>query len=132
LVYLSDITPPVALAAYAGAAIAKGNAFKTGVMASKLAVAGFIVPYMFVLDSQLLLIGINIIELPLVIISSLIGMIGVSSAVMGFLVIDMKWYERIILAASGLMLIYPELLTDLIGLIVIGTIYFKQKKQKRK
>ncbi len=126
---LSDITPPVALAAYAGAAISKGNPFKTGVIASKLAIGGFIVPYMFVLDSQMLLIDVSLIQLPLLILSAIIGMIGISSAMFGYLLDDAKWHERILLAVGGLMLVYPESISDIIGLIIIGSIYLKQKKQ---
>lgn len=128
---LSDITPPVALAAYAGAAIAKANPFKTGVIASKLAVAGFLVPYMFVLNSQMLLIDVSFFGMIQVIATSIIGMIGIGSALTGYLLTDTAWYERIVLVISGILLVYPGYTADVLGGVIFCIIYMLQKKKQR-
>ncbi len=129
---LSDITPPVALAAYAGAAIAKANPFKTGVNATKLAIAAFIIPYIFVLSPQMLLIDVTIIGMIQVIVSSIIGMVSIGAALVHYLVTDTKWYEDIALGLGGLMLVYPEPISDIVGLAIIGFIYLMQKKKTRR
>jgi TRAP transporter 4TM/12TM fusion protein len=128
---LSDITPPVALAAYAGAAIAKANPFKTGVIASKLAVAAFLVPYMFVLNSQMLLIDVSFFGMIQVIATSIIGMIGIGSALTGYLLTDTAWYERIVLVISGILLVYPGYTADVLGGVIFCIIYMLQKKKQR-
>lgn len=124
---IADITPPVALAAYAGAGIAKANPMTTGVQASKLAIAAFIVPYIFVMSPVLLMINATPFNVLQMMVTSIIGMIGIGAAVSAFLITRAGWLERIIFFAGGLMLIDPGLMTDLIGagLLIVG--YLSQR-----
>lgn len=124
---MSDITPPVALAAYAGAAIAKANPFKTGVYATKLAIAGFLVPYIFVLNPQMLLIDVTIVGMLQLLVTALIGMFGISSALSGFLLRKNKWYENFPLFLGGILMIYPGAMTDLAGTALVLSILLLQK-----
>ncbi len=126
---IADVTPPVALAAYAGAGISGGNALKTGVNASKLAIAAFIIPYMFVLNPELLLTEGLTAGLLISICTAIIGMVALSSSLIGFLAANLKIFERIILAAGGLMLIKPGLVTDLIGVSIFAAILIFQMKK---
>ncbi len=128
---VADITPPVALAAYAGSAIAKGDPFMTGVNATKLAIAAFLVPYIFVLSPQLILIDATPLMVIQIIITSLIGMVGIGAGITGYMMTVLPWYERIPLIAAGLLLIHPGLLTDVIGcgvIIVVLVLQYSKKK----
>lgn len=124
---IADITPPVALAAYAGAGIAKANPMTTGVQASKLAIAAFIVPYIFVMSPVLLMINATPFNVLQMMVTSIIGMIGIGAAVSAFLITRAGWLERIIFFAGGLLLIDPGLTTDVIGagLLIVG--YLSQR-----
>ncbi|MGG0669556.1 TRAP transporter permease [Sporosarcina koreensis] len=126
---VADITPPVCLAAYAGAGIAKANPFKTGMTAVKLAIAAFIIPYIFIYNPILVFVDATPVKLILGIITALIGMIGVSSAVIGFFVRNARIWERLVLFAAGLLLIIPELTTSAIGLLLITIIWFVQRRR---
>ncbi|WLR47493.1 TRAP transporter permease [Halobacillus litoralis] len=131
---VADITPPVCLAAYAGAGIAGANPMKAGVTAVKLAIAAFIIPYVFVTNPILLLQGdVNAFNLSISVITALLGMAAISSALIGFFATKVTWVERIALVACGLMLVYPNLIISLIGLGVFGAIsvfqYVKSKKE---
>ncbi|MBQ6815688.1 MAG: TRAP transporter permease [Clostridia bacterium] len=117
---VADLTPPVALAAYAGAAIAQGNPMKTAITATKLAIGAFIVPYVFALNPAMLFVNTTAPEVVLICITSFVGIFAVSAALTGYFVKNMLWYERILCVAGGLLLIYPGLTTDLIGLILVG------------
>ncbi len=117
---VADLTPPVALAAYAGAAIAQANPMKTAFTATKLAIGAFIVPYVFALNPAMLLIDTNVPEVILICITSFIGIFAVSASLEGYFITNMRWYERILSAAGGLLLIYPGLVTDIIGLVLIA------------
>ena len=123
---VADLTPPVALAAYAGAAIAQANPMKTALNSTKLAIGAFIVPYVFALSPSMLFVDTVWYEVVLICVTSIIGMFGVSSALEGYIFKNMKWYERIISAIGGLLLIYPGLVTDLIGLGLVGIVLFEQ------
>jgi len=129
---VADLTPPVALAAYAGAAIAQANPMKTALTATKLAIAAFIVPYVFAMNPALLLIDTSIGEVILICITSVVGIFGVSSALEGYLFRPIPWYLRIASAVGGLCLIYPGLVTDTLGLLLVGgmcvLMYFSAKK----
>lgn len=132
---VADITPPVALAAYAGSAIAKSNPMKTGLTASKLAIGAFIIPYIFAFSPSMLLINNPVwYDILLIIVSSLVGMFGVSIGLEGYAFGKVNPVFRILVAAGGLCLIYPGLATDLIGFIVVGAIvcyqYFFERKGK--
>ena len=129
---VADLTPPVALAAYAGAAIAQANPMKTAFTSTKLAIGAFIVPFVFALNPAMLFIDTSIGEVILITITSLVGMFGVSAALEGYLLGHMSWYERLVSAVGGLLLIYPGLVTDLIGLSLIGIMLLLQMIQKRR
>jgi len=130
---VADLTPPVALAAYAGAAIAQANPMKTAITSTKLAIGAFIVPYVFALNPALLFIDTSIPEVILICITSLVGMFGVSMALEGYLLCNMRWYERIVSIIGGLLLIYPGAVTDIIGLLIVTVVvllqYIDRKKQ---
>ena len=128
---IADVTPPVALAAYAGSGIAGGNALKTGINASKLAIAAFIIPYMFVLSPELLLINGVTVGLIFSLVTAIIGMVALSSALIGYLVAPLKIFERVILGLGGLMMIKPGLLTDISGVIIFAAILFMQLRNKK-
>lgn len=128
---VADLTPPVALAAYAGAAIAGANPMKTALTATKLAIGAFIVPYVFALNPAMLFIDTTIWEVILICITSLIGIFAVSAALEGYLLTNMKWYERIISVCGGLLLIYPGLVTDAIGLSLVAVVIVIQILIKR-
>ena len=129
---VADLTPPVALAAYAGAAIAQANPMKTALTATKLAIGAFIVPYVFALNPAMLFIDTTVWEVILIVITSLVGIFGVSAALEGYLFRDIPWYLRIASAVGGLLLIYPGIVTDVIGLVLVGGMslaqYFISKK----
>jgi TRAP transporter 4TM/12TM fusion protein len=117
---IADLTPPVALAAYAGAGIAKSDPMKTGFIATKLAIGAFIVPYIFVYNPAMLLIGTTPLTLAQNLITACCGMFGVGAAMIGFCLAPMRWWERIWFMVGGLMLIDPGTLTDLIGIAMLG------------
>ena len=129
---VADLTPPVALAAYAGAAIAQANPMKTALTATKLAIAAFIVPYVFALNPAMLFVDTTILEVITISITSFIGIFAVSAALEGYLLGHMRWYERVISAAGGLMLIYPGLVTDTLGIALVGTMVLVQFLSTRK
>lgn len=131
----ANITPPVALAAFAGAGIAQGDPMKTGWQSLRLALAGFIVPFMFVYNPSMLMIDVTNVavtaktfplpsafEIINVIVSSVIGVLGLSAAVEGYFKHNMPTWQRIILAAGSFMLIIPELITDLVGITIVTLI----------
>lgn len=128
---IADVTPPVALAAYAGAGISGGNALKTGVHASKLAIAAFIIPYVFVLSPVLLMVDATPLALVSVTLSALLGMIAISSALCGFLADHCRPYERILLIIAGLLMIKPGGITDLVGLVLFAVILVMQYRRAK-
>ena len=123
---VADLTPPVALAAYAGAAIAQGNPMKTALTSTKLAIAAFIVPYVFALNPAMLLVDTTAGEVILICITSLVGIFGVSAALEGYVGGHMPWYLRILSAVGGLLLIYPGLVTDTAGMVLVGLVLLAQ------
>ena len=123
---VADLTPPVALAAYAGAAIAQANPMKTALTATKLAVGAFIVPYVFALNPAMLFIDTTAGEVILICITSLVGIFAVSAALEGFLLQHMSWPQRLVSLAGGLLLIYPGLVTDSIGLGLVALVVAAQ------
>lgn len=128
---VADITPPVALAAYAGSAIAKSNPLKTGVTATKLAIAAFIVPYMLAMNPAMLIIDTQPLQVVQIVITSLFGIFGLSAGLEGYVLRPAGWVERIILVAAGLMLVIPELITDIVGIVLIVGIILFQKFFKK-
>ena len=128
---VADLTPPVALAAYAGAAIAGANPMKTALQATKLAIGAFIVPYVFALNPAMLFIDTTAGEVILIVITSLIGIFGVSAGLEGYIFRNASWWERLLSVAGGLLLIYPGIVTDVIGLVLVGLVIVIQFLEKR-
>jgi len=130
---VADLTPPVALAAYAGAAIAQANPMKTAIQATKLAIAAFVVPYVFALNPVMLFEGNpGVFQVILITATSLIGIFGVSAGLEGWILTKMNPFQRVISAAAGILLIDPSPLTDVIGVAIIALIIVWQIFQKKK
>ena len=129
---VADLTPPVALAAYAGAAIARANPMKTAFTATKLAIGAFIVPYVFALNPAMLFIDTTFVEVVLICLTSFAGIYAVSAALQGYFLHGMKWFERIVCVVGGLLLIYPGVKTDIIGLSLVGVVLLLQFITKKK
>lgn len=131
---VADLTPPVALAAYAGAAIAQANPMKTAITATKLAIGAFIVPYVFALNPAMLFIDTTPLEIVQICITSLVGIFAVSAALEGYFLRHMTWYQRLLSLMGGLLLIYPGLVTDATGLGLVAVMVlmqvFANKKEK--
>lgn len=125
---VADVTPPVALAAYAGAGIAGANPMKTGVTAAKLAIAAFVVPYIFVLAPQLLMINATAPTILMAMITAIIGMWGLSLAMIGFCQHPLNAIQRIAFFIGGLCLIIPGSMTDLIGIVILLLGYQWQRR----
>lgn len=141
----ANITPPVALASFAGAGLAGGSPMKTGFLSLKLALAGFIVPYLFVYEPALLLIDpaglpLNAVDLPMaapldiviVAFTSLVGVIGLGAAIEGYFSTNLKTITRILLAIGALMMLIPEAISDLVGTAIVLAIFIMNYLQKKK
>ena len=126
---IADVTPPVALAAFAGSAISGGKPLKTGINASKLAIAAFIIPYIFVLSPVILMIDATPVGLITVLVTSIIGMIGLSASMIGCLVKPLNMFERVVLFIGGLLMIQPGLVTDLVGFLLLTAVFFVQQRR---
>ncbi len=130
---VADITPPVALAAYAGSAIAKGNPMKTGINATKLAIAAFIVPYIFAYSPAMLFVNVTSVwEVIQIVLSALLGIFGVAAGLEGFVLRKMNWLYRIVCLVGGLGLMIPGAISDLVGLVLIGGVFVIQYLQNKK
>ena len=132
---VADITPPVALAAYAGSAIAKSDPMKTGLNATKLAIAAFIVPYIFAYSPALLFENISgWWEVAQICVSALLGIFGIAAALNGHLYKKIPWLLRIVLVAGGLGMMIPGTLTDVVGLALVAAVvavqYLGAKREK--
>ena len=130
---VADITPPVALAAYAGSAIAKADPMKTGVNATKLAIAAFIVPYIFAMNPQMLFVDVsNALQVVQICISALLGIFGVAAALNGFLYRTISPLLRLILVVGGLGMLIPGTVTDVTGFVlVVGVVLYQRATAKR-
>ena len=130
---VADITPPVALAAYAGSAIAKSNPMKTGITATKLAIAAFIVPYIFAYNPAMLLEGVTgwyqVVQIAL---SALLGLFGVAAALNGHLFRKVPVVLRLALMAGGLCMMVPETLTDIVGFAAVAAVVIYQYVSNKK
>jgi TRAP transporter 4TM/12TM fusion protein len=132
---IADITPPVALAAFAASGISGGDPIKTGVTSAKLAIAAFIIPYMFVFNPALLMIDSTFFEIAWVTITAIVGMIAIGAGMIGYWYRKLNWIERILAVATGLLLIFPETITDIIGMtlfIIQIAIQWKTKDKNDK
>lgn len=132
---LSTLTPPVAIAAYAAAGMAQASPFKVGWTSLRLAIAGFIIPFIFVYHPQILLLEGGLFETISSIGAAIVGVIFLGIGVIGYYHTHCYWYERLFILVSGLIMIVPDLLTDLVGLALGLGIYFLQRRrvaQKKK
>lgn len=129
---VADITPPVALAAYAGSAIAGSNPFKTGVIATRLAIAAFVIPYMFAFNPKMLFIDASVLEVVTIIVTSLIGIFALSAGLEGYMFRKMRFYEIIPLIIGGLLMIYPGVISDVIGLVLVAAVTVYQVIMSKK
>jgi TRAP transporter 4TM/12TM fusion protein len=128
---VADITPPVALAAYAGSAIAKGNAFKTGVNATKLAIAAFLIPYMFAMNPKMIMIGGTFIEALPMLVTAVIGLIGIGAGFIGYLNGPVNPVMRVISLVGGLLLVIPGTVTDIAGIAMIALVVLTNHLQHK-
>ena len=129
---VADLTPPVALAAYAGAAIAQANPMKTALTATKLAIGAFIVPYVFALNPAMLFVDTTALEVITISITSFVGIFAVAAALEGYLFHHMPWYLRIASLVGGLLLIYPGIVTDITGMALVGLVSLTQYSTSKK
>ena len=123
---ISNVTPPVSLAAFAAAGISGSPALKTAVSAALLAGAGFVVPFMFVYGPELLLIG-NPVEIMLAFVTGLLGVIALASAGMGYARRPLRVWERVIALGAALLLVYPGLPTDAFGLLLLAFVFTSRR-----
>jgi TRAP transporter 4TM/12TM fusion protein len=128
---ISFITPPVAIAAYAAAGIAGANPFETGFVATRIGLAGFIIPFMFVYGPALILVG-SPLEIGIAVVTAVLGVLALASSLEGYLLINCKWWERAALFVSAFLLIKPGIYTDLCGIVAVGIVSIKQYLEKRK
>lgn len=119
---VADITPPVALAAYAGSAIAKSNPMKTGVNATKLAIAAFIVPYIFAMNPAMLLIDAETLKVIQIVLTSFCGMLGVCMGLMGYMGSNLPMVLRLLSICGGLLMIVPGSWSDIVGLLIVAAV----------
>ena len=136
---VADITPPVALAAYAGSAISGGSPMKTGINATRLAIAGFIIPFIFAMSPDMLLVNTTWYEVLLITVTSIVGMYGVTFGLSGFSAYEQHGSKRIlglimriVSIAGGLLLIYPGIVTDIIGVALVGGVLLLRRFENAK
>ncbi|MCQ2248446.1 MAG: TRAP transporter permease [Treponema sp.] len=129
---IADITPPVALAAIAGAAIAKGKPIKTAFNATKLAIGAFIIPYVFVFNPEMLMIDTTFVAALPIALTALIGMFGLSAALEGYAFRNSSIAERVLFAVAGVMCILPNTVTDLAGIFILAALVIFQLIMKKK
>ncbi len=129
---IADITPPVALAAYAASGIAGSDPMKTGLTATRLAISAYLVPFIFALSPALLLVDAPITSIIEVIPSSIIGIVGLSAAAMGYWRRELPMWQRAILLAGALALLTPGIVTDIAGLAALGLVWYLQRREDPK
>jgi TRAP transporter 4TM/12TM fusion protein len=126
---ISMITPPVALAAYAAASIGEADLWETGIAAFKIAIPGFLIPFIFVYDNGLLLKGpwVEIVWRTLI---TIIGIIGLAGSIMGYYARRTTLFDRVLLFIGSILLILPEKITDFIGLAILAGLFFLQRHRE--
>lgn len=129
---MAAVTPPVALSSYLAAAIAKADSVKTALSGLKLASAAFILPFVFALSPQLILINTTPFKTARIVISALIGVYALASALENYLMGEIKIHERVLLLVGAIVLIKPGILTDAIGVIIVAAIVLKQYMANKK
>jgi TRAP transporter 4TM/12TM fusion protein len=128
---VADITPPVALAAYAGSGIAKSNPLKTGITSTKLAIGAFLTPFIFVFNPSMLWVNTTWFAVVQTLITSCVGMTAIGAAMIGFFWAPMRWYERVLFFLGGLMMVHPGVMTDLAGLALLAALLGYQRYKKK-
>ena len=128
---LADDTPPVGLAAYAAAGIARSDPIRTGWRAFSLDMRTFLLPYMFITAPQMLLINTTWQEAVWIFITASIGMYALAGAMQGYLITDAIWYERIVLFVSAVLLVKPGLYTDIAGMVGLVLVYGLQRARAK-
>src|SRR5690625_3131877 len=128
---VADITPPVSLAAYAGAGIAGANPMKTGVTAVKIAIGAFIFPYMFVYYPVLLLQDASFFDLLYALPTAIIGMMAISASMIGYFILPLTWIKRILFFIVGIFLIATNIWFTLTGLVILGALIIILGHQKK-
>ena len=128
---LSAITPPVALAAYAGAGIAGANPFSVGFMAMRLALIAYIVPYFFVYQPVLIWQG-HLLDILWAFFTAILGCIALGSGLVGQMLGTLGILSRLLLVAGGFALIKPGIYTDLFGMAVLAATFLLQYHKRRK
>ncbi len=128
---VADITPPVCLAAMAGAAIAKADPIKTGFEATRLAIAAFLIPYMFIFNPSLLLVDASLLDIIRMAATSLIGMFGIAMFMQKFYMSRLNIIQQVLAAAGGLLLIDPGLYTDMIGIGLVALVVLWNRFQTK-
>ncbi len=136
---VADITPPVALAAFAGSGIAGSNPMKTGFNATRLGIAAYLVPYMFVLNPVMVLVNVNsdptpifLLKVLVAIATAVIGMMGIATGFTGYLRRNCHMWERFVLVVSGLLMVDAGTTTDIIGIVLFAGILLLQSREKKK
>lgn len=129
---IADITPPVALAAFAASGISGGDPIKTGITSAKLAIAAFIIPYMFVFNPAMLMLDSSLPEILWVTFTAIIGMIAIGAGIIGYWYSKLNWFMRLVTLATGMMLIFPETTTDIVGLVLFAILFGLQWMGDRK
>ncbi|MDO5633405.1 MAG: TRAP transporter permease [Micrococcus sp.] len=129
----ANITPPVALAAFAAAGISGGDPMRTGLAAIRLAAAGFVIPYVFVYNPDLLMRDVPLLQGGVIILTALVAIFLLSAALEGHLMVSMPWWQRIVLGAGAIMILNTNLMWDLIGLglvaVTLGVQLVRAKRQ---
>ena len=130
---ISNVTPPVALAAFAAAGLSGGSVLWTGVKATRLALAGFIIPFVMIYAPEILMIG-EPVEIAIVSITALIGVYALATATVGYYFTNCTVPERIINAVAGIMLVVPDTMISLIGLVifVVSTVFNRKQARSKK
>ncbi|WNC15765.1 TRAP transporter permease [Brevibacillus brevis] len=131
---VADITPPVALAAFAAAGIAKSKPIRTGIESTRLSIAAFMAPYIFVVSPALLLINTTFFESIWVMLTSTLGMIGVGAGLIGYWMAKLNPLERILAVAGGILAVIPGIESDIAGIVLLALVFglslYKARKQK--
>ena len=128
---IADVTPPVALAAVAASGVAKSEPMRTGVQASRLAIAAFIIPYIFVFSPELLLVNVTFFHLIFILITSIIGIVTVAAGLTGFFKTKMNILERVLFIGGGIMMVTTSLIVNLIAAVILGGVMFIQFKKSK-
>ena len=143
----ANVTPPVALAAFAGAGVSGGDPMRTGFQALKLSIAGFLIPFIFIYEPALLMVDIeglaanareyplaNVFDIIIVLITTVIGLTALSAGLEGFFKTHLGVISRFVLIAAAVLSVVPETFTDIAGIIIIAVVlglnYFKWKNKE--